>query len=94
MSTEQRTPRKPKQVAEVERRLRNNSKAAGYPKNRVYCYYESSEKAWHVCDNWDGYSPSSLVFHDDLWWRQDHEGVKHTYSYEQALGDTEVWFTG
>ncbi len=92
-------PRKPKQVAEIERRLRKNAKLAGNPMRRVCCAYTQPEEGldngeWGIGDNWEQ-SPTSLIYRNLKWWSRNHwDGEDKEYSYEQALGDTTCWFTG
>ena len=92
------TPRKPKEVAEIERRLKKNAKAAGSPTKRVYCHWVPTDGAyvgeWIICDNYDQ-SPSSLIYREGKWFaRSCWSGVDTPYTYEAALGDSECWYTG
>jgi len=91
------TPRKPKEVAEIVRRLRENAKASGSPRGRVYCFYDEQTKAWCICDNYEFHSPGALVYRGKRWFYQPCCGSgepEKPYTYEQALGDSECWFTG
>jgi hypothetical protein len=93
------TPRKPKEVAEIERRLRENAKEAGCPKNRVYCHWNPPDAyspvgEWSICDNYEQ-SPSALIYREGKWFsRACWSGEDKPYSYEAALGDSECWYTG
>ena len=94
-----RSPRKPREVAQVHTALVANARTAGGNSHSACCHFAPATPGgpaeWLIGPSVDGQAEANLVYREGLWFRRTcADGVDHNYTLEKAMADAACWFTG